>query len=421
MTLFKSTSIYTISKLINQAIPFLLLPILTNYLTPGDYGIISIFNTTLAFLIIFISLGIPSLVGVELVKKSKKEFSIFITNSLILSMSIAIIISLILLIFGEQISRLINLNIEWLFLVVLISLFKIFFNIYLIILRFENRIILNVTLELLQVLINVFFSLLFIIVLLMSWEGRAIGITIASILFGMISIYKFYFTYFKKQYIAIIHMKEILKFSTPIIPHHIAIWVRGGFDIILITTLLNSTQAGIYSIGFQLSAIVGLFASSFLSAFTPYLYHKLQKNSESERKNIVFISYIFFASMLLISFIVAMLYNWLIPIYIDAKYSEVNDIIYILLLANAFLGMYYIVSTYIFYEKKTYLLSKITIIISFFHVLISFILINFIGIKGAAIAILITYLISFIAVWSLSNKIYPMPWFIKKSRFIKKN
>ena len=210
-------------------------------------------------------------------------------------------------------------------------------------------------------------------------------------------------------------MKNILKFSMPIIPHNIAMWIRGGFDVILITIILNSKEAGIYSIAFQLSSIIGLLSSSFISAFTPYLYTKLHKGTKKDKKNIVYITYIYCIFVFLITLFISIFYHMFIPIVIDIKYINAIDIIYILNFANAFLAIYYIISTYIFYEKKTYELSKLTIYISLLHVMMSYILTAMLGIKGTAIAIFITYLISLIMVFRLSNKIYPMPWLIKEN------
>lgn len=412
MTLIKSTSIYTISKLLNQAIPFLLLPILTKYLTPTDYGTISIFNTIFAFLIIFISLGIPSLVGVEFAKKNKNEFIIFITNSLFLIFLSTVFLFTILFLFNKDLSEILKLSPFWLICILIMSFFKVLFNIYLIILRFENKIIMNVSFELSQLLINIIFSLSLIIIFSMNWEGRAIGILISVLLLGILSTYKLYFFYFNSKYISLKNIKEIIKFSLPIIPHNLAMWVRGGFDIILITYLLNEHYAGIYSLGFQLATIIGIIGSSIIGAITPYLYEKMK--NDSENKNIVVITYIFFIFIFVTTLIVNLFYNWVIPVYLNKEYIEVIDIISLLLYANIFLSMYYIISIYFFYEKKTYLLSKLTVGISILHVIISFILIEMIGIRGAAIAIFITYLLSFIIIFKLSYKVYPMPWLLKK-------
>lgn len=48
-SLFRSAGIYTITQMINSAIPFLLMPVLTRYLTPTDYGIVAMFGVLLSF------------------------------------------------------------------------------------------------------------------------------------------------------------------------------------------------------------------------------------------------------------------------------------------------------------------------------------------------------------------------------------
>ncbi len=53
-TLLKNTAIYTLTTIINSAIPFLLIPILTRYLNPSDYGIISVYTVIVAIVSPFI-------------------------------------------------------------------------------------------------------------------------------------------------------------------------------------------------------------------------------------------------------------------------------------------------------------------------------------------------------------------------------
>ena len=46
----KDVSIYTLASIINATIPFLLMPVLTRYLSPTDYGIIAIAQSIIGFL-----------------------------------------------------------------------------------------------------------------------------------------------------------------------------------------------------------------------------------------------------------------------------------------------------------------------------------------------------------------------------------
>ena len=57
-SLVKNTGIYIITSIINSAIPFLLLPILTRHMTPEDYGMVSMFLLLVSFATPFVGLNV---------------------------------------------------------------------------------------------------------------------------------------------------------------------------------------------------------------------------------------------------------------------------------------------------------------------------------------------------------------------------
>ena len=52
--LVKNIFIYTSSNILKSTLPFLLLPVLTRYLSPADYGIIATFEVLLMFFTILL-------------------------------------------------------------------------------------------------------------------------------------------------------------------------------------------------------------------------------------------------------------------------------------------------------------------------------------------------------------------------------
>ena len=52
-SLIKSSFVYIVCDGINKAIPFLLLPFITHYLTPTDYGVVTNFNVYVQILSVF--------------------------------------------------------------------------------------------------------------------------------------------------------------------------------------------------------------------------------------------------------------------------------------------------------------------------------------------------------------------------------
>ena len=56
--LLKSSLVYTITDAINKAVPFFILPILSYYLLPSDYGIVANYNVLLSVFGVFVMIGV---------------------------------------------------------------------------------------------------------------------------------------------------------------------------------------------------------------------------------------------------------------------------------------------------------------------------------------------------------------------------
>jgi O-antigen/teichoic acid export membrane protein len=104
---------------------------------------------------------------------------------------------------------------------------------------------------------------------------------------------------------------------------------------------------------------------------------------------------------------------------LGASFHGAYTFVFWIALGYAFNGMYLIIVNYIYYIKKTYLLSKVTVLMGVFHALLSLTLIQFFGVMGAAYATAISFFVTFILVWRLSSKVYVMPWRYWRSARVK--
>jgi O-antigen/teichoic acid export membrane protein len=73
-SLFQSAGIYTAAHLLTASVPFLLLPILTRYLTPADYGIVAMFQVILGIVSALIGLSIHGAIGRQYFEKDTIDF-----------------------------------------------------------------------------------------------------------------------------------------------------------------------------------------------------------------------------------------------------------------------------------------------------------------------------------------------------------
>ncbi len=412
----KNAAIYTVSDILNKMVPFVLLPVLTRYLTPSDYGIISIFFVFTAILGVFMTLETNTAISVNYFKISRDELRIYIANVLLIISVATSLIFLILVIFHSNISNLLALPVEWLFIGVIVTLLQFFTTINLILWQSEHNPIPFGFYQISQTIFNLSLSLILIIGFGMGWEGRLIAVSIASITFGILSfsfLFNRQYLYFKlnRSYI-----RDALKFGLPLVPHALSAWIRTGIDRIFLIMLISPSATGIYTVGFQIASVILVIITAFNKAYTPYLYEQLKEITEKQKSILVKYTYIYFIGLLILASILSVAAPYIVDFFLGKEFIASQKFVTLIAFGFAFYGMYSLVVNYVLYTKKTKTLSFITFTTGLLHVGLSYSLISYNGIMGAAQATIIVSFITLIFVWWYSQKIYPMPWFGRKEK-----
>ena len=114
--------------------------------------------------------------------------------------------------------------------------------------------------------------------------------------------------------------------------------------------------------------------------------------------------------MIGITFIFILFSSIIFDIFIDKRYDEGKDIVNYIAIAFLFQGFYFMVTNYILYTKRTYILSYITLSSLLIVSISNYLFISYYGIIGAAYAMLLVWVFFFLFTWYISNKVYSMPW-----------
>lgn len=274
-SLFRNSFIYVLGDVLNKSIPFLMLPILTRYLTPEDYGIIATFTVFVSIIAVFTGLSIHGAINVNFFKMSKVNLKVFIGNCLIvLNISTLIVFILIYLSHPIILERL-SLEIEWLFVAVALAFSQFLTTINLLLWMAEQRPKKYSMYQISQTLTITSLSILMIVGFGMNWEGQLIAIAIGTILFSILSfvfiIKRGYLIFKPKQE----YIKDALKFGIPLIPHQLAGWIKTGADRIILMSILGATTTGIYAVGYQIGMIISVIVTAFNKAWSPYMFKTL--------------------------------------------------------------------------------------------------------------------------------------------------
>jgi len=407
----KNSLIYVAGDVINKAVPFLMLPILTKYLTPSDYGMIASFTSFVGFLTIFIGLSLHGAVNVAFFRLSREVLRVYIVNTLLILGLTSALVLLVVFIFDTTISKRLLLEKEWLYIAILVSLSQFITLINTTLWIAEQNPKSYSVYQITQTILITALTILLVIGFGFGWEGQVLAMVVGSISFAMVSVVflqkRDYLTFeYRKE-----DIKDLLKFGVPMIPHQLSGWIRTSGDKILLIIMVGSASTGLFSVGYQVAMIMTLLTTAFNKAWNPYLYKLLNKKDNHKNKiKIVKLTYIYFVSIVILFIVLYFLSGLIFKYLLDDRFLDSMEFVVYILLANTFNGMYFMVSSYLFYTKETKKLAKITFSTSIIHIMLSYLFVTTFGAIGVAYSGVISMLLIFVWVWHSSNGVYAMPW-----------
>lgn len=411
MNFLKNMSIYTLTAMLNSAVPFLLLPVFTAYLTPSDYGVLATFTTMIAFLSPLIIFGITSLVGIDFFKLTQDDLARHFGSMIGIPIIATILIFLFLALFGKYIATYFDVPLDGLIYLPFYTLLTMLPQTLSIIYRSQQKPLYFASLEISQTLMHVGLSIWLVVAIGLSWQGRMYSMAISGIAFSLIAIFLIYkMGYFKLNFSYEI-IKNTLKFGTGLIPHSVGNLAIRMSDRLFIVAIIGLFDAGQYAVGVQVASIMFILVSTFNQAWGPFLFQNLSSITEDKKRMLVKYSYYVIGAF----FIIGVLLNLVSPIiyhfFINEQFHDSIKFILWMSVGYFFTAVYLTFVDYIFYEKKTHILSLITLFNVSLNLTLNYLFIHKFGAIGATYAYAISMFFVMCLAWILSNKIYPMPWF----------
>jgi len=411
MRLAKSLPIYTVTSFLVAGIPFLLLPVLTEYLETSDYGVLSLLSASTNVLFAIIGLGTAQAVGLEFFKLSKSEYKHYVPSAFRNSLISFVVIYALLFLFSNQIAASFGIPRKWLLIIPFISFSLIFITSAMGYLRNIDKPLTYGAFSVLRSSVEIGLTLTFVILLAMNFEGRMLSWLIVA-LTGM-TIALFYFRSqkllsFKKMSKA--YSFSALTFGIPLIPEQLCIFALNMSDRFFIAKMEALDQVGIYSVGSQIGLIISILLMSFMKGFTPYFMRTLANITEYQKLRIVKITYLFiiglFTAVIALSFAAPLIFK-----FFNKSYASGSQYVFWIGLGFFFWSFYAFAQRYIMFVKKSRILMVLALIAICINFILNYLLIKEFGTIGAAYATVISYATLGVMGLVMANKVYPMPWF----------
>lgn len=404
--LLKSIINYTTFNLINAIIPFLLLPILTNYLSPSQYGLIDLFMNFSFILMPIVGLNVNASVVRFYFDLNKEDFGDFLITIISFSLGFGLMVLFISYFINGIAQNYFKLPDNFLFLCIIYALSSQICEILLSFWRAEDEPSKYGVFRIVKTLMDIGISLLLIIKFQYNWEGRIFPMVIVSVLFAIFVIIYFSIKYSRRRLFKLNRkfLLESIKFSAPLILHTMGGYIITFSDRLIVAYQLNLDELGIYAVGSQIGMILSFIITSFNQAWLPYFFKTLNNGNEKAKIKLQQKIWAFIIFISIIAVLIYLILPFIYKFFINKNYNINYIIILWILIGYIFNGMYKMFVNYLFYYKKTNLLMLFTPIAALLNIIFVFILVNKIGIEGAAIGTMISYIVLFLLVFIYYNR-----------------
>jgi O-antigen/teichoic acid export membrane protein len=263
-----------------------------------------------------------------------------------------------------------------------------------------------------QSLLNVTLSLVLVVVLAQGAGGRISAQIWAATLFACLALWLLRRDDLLKLFVwRPKYIREALAFGVPLIPHVGGMFLLASVDRFVINSELGLAQTGIYMVAVQFATALALIFDAINKAYVPWLFERLKRDNSQEKRQIVRFTYGWYVLILLGAALAFLVGPWLVTFVAGEKYAKAGDVIGWLALGQVFGGMYLMVTNYIFFSKRTGLLSLATLLSGGTNILLLMVLVGPLGLEGAAYAFCSAMGIRFLLTWYVAQKRHPMPWF----------
>lgn len=387
--LLSNTFLISIGTFGSKLLTFLMVRFYTGILSPSDYGTADLIMQTANLLLPVVSMGITNGVFRFALDRPKSRKSVFsagfytITVGALLLVAIAIFLSMTSTFRGYA------------GLIACYTLASCYHSLCAQFVRAEGKTALFAGQGILNTALVIGLNILFLVIFRLGIAGYVLSVALAD---GLCTIYLILKEHLWKLLIR--HpqrsiFRQMLRYSIPLIPTTIFWWITSVSDRYMVTGFLGADANGLYAVAYKIPTILTLLSGIFLEAWQ---FSAISEAEGSRKAHIRFYSQIwssFQAVMFLAGSVVIALCHLEIHLLSAEEYYAAWQYVPVLSMAMVFAAFASFMGSVYVVAKKSSLSFWTTMAGAVVNLLLNLLLIPTVGIQGAAIATLASYLLSF--------------------------
>jgi O-antigen/teichoic acid export membrane protein len=203
-------------------------------------------------------------------------------------------------------------------------------------------------------------------------------------------------------------LRRMLRFGLPTMPAELTLYSLNFIDRILIVRLVGLAEAGLYALAIKFAQGINVLARGFQLAFPPLAYSIADDDEARRAYSLIFT---WFAALL--AFGVAglwLLSRQLVDLLAASEYFEAHEAIGLLATGVALYALYLVLVVILGRTGRTEFNLPATAAGTAINIALNLILIPPLGIVGAGIALVVSYLVVLVAMYALTQRLFPVAY-----------
>jgi O-antigen/teichoic acid export membrane protein len=405
----RHSAIYGLGGLVSRILATLLLPLYTHYLPPGSYGRVEIVTATTAVLAIVLQLGISSaFFRFYFDAKEPASKLTVIRTSFWFTMTSATAGLVFLLVFAGPVSHWIGLGHDPnLVRAGAVGLWaQTNYQQLTALFRVEERSVSYAIASVANVLITVAAMVIFVAV----FHWGAIGLVVGNFT-GTLAVYLILLAYRREQ-LGLEFDRDLFRkmqhFGMPLVPSAVALWTISFVDREFVVWYKGLAEAGVYSAALKIAGVVTFVMIAFRTAWPAFAY-SIEDDRDAKRTYAFVLTYLLtFASWIALA--LGALAPWWVALLTDPKFQRAEEGVPIIAFAVAVYAGYTVLAIGSGRARKTQLNWAVTGSGAAVNVGLNFWLVPRYGMVGAAVSMLVGYVVIFLAMTWYAQSVYPVQY-----------
>jgi O-antigen/teichoic acid export membrane protein len=398
---------YTAASIVSKLIAVALLPLYTRYLTRGDYGAAEVMFAAVVSASIVVRLGMIEAL-LRFYYREGEDPGRVVSTSFAALFWFATITALIALPFAGPLSEaLLNRSAPDLARISIAGLWVLTLNEYLLTLfRLEER----AKAFFVTTILNVLAAIALTVILVVGMEEGARGLLIGSYASGAVVVLALTFIHRRRLSLRFERplLRRLLRFGLPTMPAELSLYGLNFVDRIIIVHAAGLPEAGLYSIAVKFAQGVNVLVRGFQLAWPPLAY-SIRDDDEARRVYATVVT-LFVAGCAFAVTGMWLLSRWLVRALAAPEFFDSYKAIGLLTAAATLYALYMVLVVILGRTGRTEFNFPATAAALAANVVLNLALVPPLGIVGAAIALVASYIVVLALMYVFTQRLFPVPY-----------